>query len=540
VPENNSNPVLAKSPAALTLGFGILALLLVVFWDGLALMASWWEREEYNHGYLIPLVALYLLWLRADDLRNADLKGSWTGLIFIAGGLFGLVLGELSSIYTIIQYAFLLTLFGVIVACIGWRGFRIVWVPFVYLIFMIPLPNFLYFNLSSELQLISSQLGVAVIRLFGISVFLEGNVIDLGIYQLQVAEACNGLRYLFPLMSFGFLLGALYNGPWWHRAIIFLSSIPLTIFMNSFRIGVIGVLVENFGIEQAEGFLHYFEGWIVFMACVALMFLIMAILARLQGQKLMQVFALDVPPTEHLAYLLPRKVNPQFIASLAALGLGLVIAFSLQTRQDLIPERDDFSTFPLRIADWRGRDQFVEQVYLNTLKTDDYLMADFNRSSDPGPVNLWVAYYANQRKGRSVHSPKACLPGGGWRMESLKNHRIPDVGPDGKGMTVNRAVIAKGDSVQVVYYWFVERGRIQTNEYMVKWYIFWDALTRNRTDGALVRLTTFVGDRANLPEADARLEAFAQAIDPQLTYYLPQWDATFEDGDSRFAALGTE
>jgi EpsI family protein len=91
-----------------------------------------------------------------------------------------------------------------------------------------------------------------------------------------------------------------------------------------------------------------------------------------------------------------------------------------------------------------------------------------------------------------------------------------------------------------VYYWFVERGRIQTNEYMVKWYIFWDALTRNRTDGALVRLTTFVGDRANLPEADARLEAFAQAIDPQLTYYLPQWDATFEDGDSRFAALGTE
>ncbi len=185
-----------------------------------------WEREEYNHGYLIPVVALYLLWLRADDLRQADLKGSWSGLIFIAGGLFGLVLGELSSIYTIIQYSFMCALLGVIVTTIGWKGFRIVWVPFVYLIFMIPLPNFLYFNLSSELQLISSQIGVAVIRLFGISVYLEGNVIDLGIYQLQVAEACSGLRYLFPLMSFGFLLGALYKGPWWHRAIIFLSSIP--------------------------------------------------------------------------------------------------------------------------------------------------------------------------------------------------------------------------------------------------------------------------------------------------------------------------
>jgi len=512
-------------------------LLLSVFWDGLATMFKWWEKDEYNHGYLIPVVALYLLWLRADELRSTDLKGSWSGLLFIAGGLFGLVLGELSAIYTIIQYAFLLTLFGVIVTLIGWKGLRIVWVPFVYLIFMIPLPNFLYFNLSSELQLISSQIGVAVIRLFGISVYLEGNVIDLGIYQLQVAEACNGLRYLFPLMSFGFLLGALYNGPWWHRAIIFLSSIPLTIFMNSFRIGVIGVLVENFGIEQAEGFLHYFEGWIVFMACVALMFLIMTLLARLQGKKLMQVFELDVPPTKHLAYLLPSKVNPQFIASLAALGVGLVIAFSLQTREDLIPQRDDFSSFPLRIADWRGRDQYVEQVYLDTLKTDDYLMADFNRSGEPGPVNLWIAYYAEQRKGRSVHSPKACLPGGGWRVESLKNHTIPNVGPEGQGITVNRAVVAKGDSAQLVYYWFVERGRVQTNEYMVKWYIFWDALTRNRTDGALVRLTTFVGDRANLPEADARLEAFAQAIDPQLAYYLPQWDATYEKGGSQVAAI---
>ncbi len=309
--------------------------------------------------------------------------------------------------------------------------------------------------------------------------------------------------------------------------------------MNSFRIGVIGVLVENFGIEQAEGFLHYFEGWIVFMACLALMFLIMSVLARLQGTSLMKALVLDVPPTEHFAYLLPKGINAHFIASLAALGLGVFVAFGLQTREDLIPERDTFTTFPLRIADWRGRDQFVEQVYLDTLKTDDYLMADFRSQSSANPVNLWVAYYANQRKGRSVHSPKSCLPGGGWQMESLEDHTIAGVGPDGQGMTVNRAVIAKGESVQLVYYWFVERGRIQTNEYMVKWFIFWDALTQNRTDGALVRVTTFVGDRANLPEADARLEAFAQAIDPQLAYYLPQQDATFVDGGERVAEVAS-
>ena len=103
-------------------------------------------------------------------------------------------------------------------------------------------------------------------------------------------------------------------------------------------------------------------------------------------------------------------------------------------------------------------------------------------------------------------------------------------------MTINRAVIGKGEAVQLVYYWFVERGRIQTNEYAVKWYIFWDALTRNRTDGALVRVTTYVGDRARLAEADERLENFVRTINPQLAYYLPQWETSFVDPEQGLAA----
>ncbi len=524
------------NPLAIGLALLPLAALLLVFWDGLALMVNQWQRDEYNHGYLIPFVALYLLWLRADELRHADLKGSWSGLLLLAAGLGGFVLGELSAIYTIIQYSFLMTLFGLIVTAIGWRGFRIVWVPFVYLFFMIPLPNFIYNNLSADLQLISSELGVAVIRLFGISVFLEGNVIDLGTYQLQVAEACSGLRYLFPLMSFGFLCAAIYRGAFWHRALIFLSAIPLTILMNSFRIGVIGVLVENFGIEQAEGFLHYFEGWIVFMACVAILFLLMALFARLSGKRFMDVFGLDLPPTEQLAWLVPRGVNAQASAALVLLAVGVAVSFGLDARQDLIPERDRFATFPLRIGEWRGRDEYVEQVYLDTLKVDDYLMANFQRDGESDNfVNLWVAYYADQRKGASVHSPRSCLPGGGWQIESFEPHSIPGVGPDGKGITVNRALIAKGEAAQLVYYWFVERGRVQTNEYLVKWYIFWDSLTRNRTDGALVRVTTFVPDRARIDEADKRLEAFVRSIDPQLAYYLPQWDTPVRLADGALA-----
>ncbi len=108
-------------------------------------------------------------------------------------------------------------------------------------------------------------------RLLGISVYLEGNVIDLGSYKLEVAEACSGLRYLFPLMSVGAIMAYLINGKAWARVVVFASTIPIAILMNSFRIGVIGVLVDRYGTEQATGILHFFEGWVVFMICLALL-----------------------------------------------------------------------------------------------------------------------------------------------------------------------------------------------------------------------------------------------------------------------------
>ncbi|MCB1902774.1 MAG: archaeosortase/exosortase family protein, partial [Gammaproteobacteria bacterium] len=133
--------------------------------------------------------------------------------------------------------------------------------------------------------------------LFGISVFLEGNVIDLGEYKLQVVEACSGLRYLFPLVSIAFLAAYMYKVEMWKRVLVFLSSIPITILMNSFRIGVIGYLVENYGTEQAEGFLHDFEGWIIFMACFAILLLEMTLLAKVGKRKytLKEVFGLEAP-----------------------------------------------------------------------------------------------------------------------------------------------------------------------------------------------------------------------------------------------------
>jgi EpsI family protein len=129
-----------------------------------------------------------------------------------------------------------------------------------------------------------------------------------------------------------------------------------------------------------------------------------------------------------------------------------------------------------------------------------------------------VAYYNSQRKGESAHSPRSCIPGGGWHINVIEPRTL--IMGD-RQIAVNRVVIERGDLKQVVYYWFDQRGRVLTNEYLVKWYIFWDSLTRNRTDGAMLRLTTPVLAGQTEADADRALEDFARAVVPALRPYIP-------------------
>ncbi len=296
-------------------------LLVAAAYPSLVSMIQRWEgSEEYGYGFMIPFIAAFLVWQRKDKLSQLDFSGSWVGVALLLGGLLVLFAGQLSTLHSVTQYGFLLSLMGGAYSLMGWKAFRVILVPLLLLFLMVPLPPFLYNNLSSQLQLISSQIGVEVIRLFGISVFLEGNVIDLGTYKLQVVEACSGLRYLFPLVSLSIIAAYFYRDAVWKRFVVVLSSIPITVFMNSFRIGVIGVLVEYGGPKQAEGFLHYFEGWVVFMGCVGLLLVEIWVLSRLGSDRKSfgEIFGFDFPERQSGAQHRHRRVTAPAIDRVVA------------------------------------------------------------------------------------------------------------------------------------------------------------------------------------------------------------------------------
>ena len=498
-------------------GLGVLAVAcqsaLVWLWN------TWNGVPEYSHGPVMPILAGFLLWQQREIFERQEFGGSIVGVLLLVAAGIALLLGTMGGAYTLQQYAFALGLAGLILSWTGPGSLRQLALPLALLFLMIPQPDFILNNLSTRLQLVSSALGVAVIRLGGISVYLEGNVIDLGSYKLQVVDACAGLRYLFPLMTLGLLIAHFFRAPLWKRALVFLASIPVTVVLNSLRIAMIGWMVERWGPAMAEGFLHDFQGWVVFMVSGALLLAFAALLNRVGPSKgrWSDVFGVDLPmATPPGVKLVVRPVPVMFWAALVTTAAIAVVQFTVPNRPQLVPEHPVLASFPLELDEWKGKREWLTPDVLQTLQLDDYFFGAY-RGRDGGTVTLYVPYYATQRDRRVVHSPAACLPGNGWRIAESRVVIVP-----GTTISANRLLISNGEERALVYYWFDQRGRNLTSEWLVKWYLFQDAVVRRRSDGAMVRVMASLGPGESIGAVDARLQAFAARAGAALDGYLPK------------------
>ncbi len=500
--------------------------------DSLTFLVRQWGSDDYSHGMFVPFISAFIIWQRRHTLAMLQLAPSWLGPILVFVGLLLYTAGNLSTLYVISHVSLWMLIIGLVVSFLGLNALREMAFPLAYLLTAIPLPSFLYNALSARLQLWSSTLGVGVLHFIGVTAFREGNVIDLGPVQLQVAEACSGIRYLFPLTSLALLCAYFFHDRTWKRIVLVLSAIPISVVVNGLRIGIVGALVEWYGAPAAEGFLHLFEGWILFMATFALLIVEMWALSLVQPlpgtggfRHLFRIFdeyrSVSQEPILPAARVPPIMVLrvPAYIGSLALILPVAIFSLSIGDRQELTPQRAAFVDFDLRIGQWQGTLLPVESQFISALRFDDYLLADY-AAGGSNPITLYVAFYQSQRKGQSAHSPQSCIPGGGWEITSHGAVNIPADGTP-SGLMVNRVLIQKDRQKQLVLYWFKQRERALASEYLVKWYLFWDALTRQRSDGALIRLSATVDSGEREHDVEQRLIQFATEIQPHLARFIP-------------------
>src|SRR5262245_3684680 len=368
-----------------------IALLGYIYSDSLPiLIGSWIGSEDYSYGLFVPLISLLLIWQARHRIAIAGIGTSWWGLAVVSAGLLLYVMGEFATLYIVQHLSLWLVIVGLVIAFIGVPGARVIAFSLAYLLTSIPLPTFFYSNLSSRLQLWSSALGVSSLQLVGVTAFREGNVIDLGQVQLQVVEACSGIRYLFPLTTLALLCAYLFKDRVWKRVLLVVSSIPISVLVNGFRIGMIGVLVEWYGQGASEGFSHLFEGWVLFMASLGLLILEMWLLAKVgpksDRKSLQQLFTwsdagkLEVRGSRFEGNIpSPRSTSAStstFLPAsyLCSVALLVPVAFAstfMVEREEVPPERAIFMDFPMELKGWAGTSSTLERQYIDALRFDD-------------------------------------------------------------------------------------------------------------------------------------------------------------------------
>lgn len=514
----------------------LLALLGGIYASSHTVLVSWWNNDDYSYCYLLPLVIGWIVWNKREDLGALSTVGSWFALAPLAVGVLLYWLGEFGSEF---YSQFLSSWFVALALCwlfFGWRATRELGFVFLLLFTMMPLPRFLNNKLTVQLQLIATQMGEALIRLLGMSVYREGNIIDIGFMQLQVVEACSGLRYLFPLIVLGLVLAYFTPLRLWKKCLLVAVAVPISLVLNALRIAVTALASKLLGPQVAEGFSHDFAGWAIFLMSFGLLYAASLLLARLPGEPKDEAEAAPGGPADQGAQPddaaaqpggpepAPAALAPGNRPGLRFWVAGAVLAAVLlgitgRGGQEVPPQTRSFAEFPLKIGEWTGQAQFLENDILDALKLSQYIMADY-KGPYKAPVNLYVAYYRSQRKGEAIHSPESCLPGTGWSVDEAG---VVDIAPvaGGTPQRVNRSLASKGGSRILTWFWFAQHGRKLTSLPELKVSTFYGAITRHRTDGALVRLSTTLGPHEQGAEADERLRRFLHDMEPTLREFVP-------------------
>jgi exosortase len=252
----------------------LLSLLVLLYASVLRLLIfQWWTDPNYGHGFFVPLFSGYILWHQRERWIKSEIKPSNFGFPVMLGAVGLLFVGSLGAELFTSRFSLLVLIAGIILFLAGWKMLRAVAFPLAFLVFMIPIPVIIYNQITFPLQLIASRLATFWLEAVQVPVLRDGNVLVLSNLSLEVAEACSGIRSLMSLIALAVAYGHLAEPRRWVRYALVLLMVPSAIVTNAMRIVGAGVLAHKFGPQAAEGFLHQFSGWMVFLGTLVLIFI---------------------------------------------------------------------------------------------------------------------------------------------------------------------------------------------------------------------------------------------------------------------------
>jgi exosortase len=258
------------------LPYAAISILLAVLYYRVAvkLVYDWYTIPDYSHGFLVPLFAAFLIWDKRKVLVATPIKQTWSGIVLVVFSIMVLILGVYGVELFTARISFIMMITGLIATFFGWSMVRELRFPLLVLVLAIPFPAILFNRITFPLQLLASRIASDILPWLGVPTLHEGNVIELPVMKLEVAEACSGIRSLMSLFTLAVFYGYFLERTTKRRVILALASIPIAVTANVARIVGTGLCVQYWDPEKALGFFHEFSGWVMFVVSLACLFLV--------------------------------------------------------------------------------------------------------------------------------------------------------------------------------------------------------------------------------------------------------------------------
>lgn len=229
-----------------------------------SLVSVWLNHSDNSHGILVPIVSVYFIWMQKEKLRAIQWSNwNWGGVV-LASSMGFYLLSYAGGIEVVARSMIVFSLIGLVLFILGKAAFSALAFPLGFLIFMVPVPDSILSLVSFPLQLFATKISTFLIQGVGIAAYREGNMLYFAQTQLEVAEACSGIRSIMSFGMLSFIFAYMMNKIWWKRVFLIVSTIPLALFANIVRVTGTGILAHFYGDEVARGFLHEFSGLAVF------------------------------------------------------------------------------------------------------------------------------------------------------------------------------------------------------------------------------------------------------------------------------------
>jgi exosortase D (VPLPA-CTERM-specific) len=481
------------------------------------MVRDWAKDDNYSHGFLVPFIAGYFLWQRWPGLKDRKVHPNGLGLVVVALGVAQLLVAWLATEYFTMRSSLIVVLAGLVLFWFGRDILKWMALPLGYLIFMVPIPYIIYDMIAFPLKLFVTKVSVEFLRLIGVTVLREGNIIMFPNITLEVADACSGIRSLMSLLALAVAYAFFVQTSNVRRWIIIVAAIPVAIATNALRVIVTGILSQWWGAQAAEGFFHEFAGIVVFLLAVVLLVGV-GFLVKVRPESGKSAAQSDIPSSVSATIAEPVPM-PRIRSFYAVFVILIGVALYMSLYRDIsVPLGRPLGEFPVQLKEWRmvGQSEFSDDV-LSVLKPTDYIYRQY-KGADGKTVSLYIGFHGGGKDSGGIHSPRNCLPGSGWYEVYTKRGTMEI--PSGGNIKLVRSVYQKGENKELFLYWFQARGHSMNNEFSLKLAEMTGSLFHRRRDTSFIRVSVpFESDESG---AVSRGDRFVRDITPTIREFLPQ------------------